>query len=104
MSTSYNRGYRHEKAMEKRLGGQRVGLTGKATIDVDAGWLAVECKEREALPSWIKVALGKAVVKARDSQLAILILHELGKRHDGDLVVLRLSDFEAHFGDSKEAA
>ncbi len=26
------------------------------------------------------------------------MLHQLGRRHDGDLVVVRLRDFEAWFG------
>ena len=103
MNTTYRRGYRHEAAIAKRFNSERVGLTGKATIDVDAGWLAIECKERESLPAWIKVALGKANAKANDGQLAIVILHELGERHDNDLVVLRLKDFEERFGATEEA-
>ena len=99
---SYRRGYRHEADMAKRLNGQRVGLTGKATIDVDAGWLAIECKERQTLPAWIQTAMSKARAKASDDQLAVVILHELGKRHDNDLVVLRLCDFEEHFGETEE--
>jgi hypothetical protein len=99
MTSSYRRGYAHEAALAKRLGGKRIGCTGKATIDVDAGWVAVECKERETLPTWIKAALGKANSKAKDGQLAIVVLHELGQRHDNDLVVIRLADFQERFGD-----
>ncbi len=98
---SYRRGYRHEADIAKRLNGTRVGCTGKATIDVDAGWLAVECKERKELPAWIQDALGKANAKAQEGQLAIVVLHQLGQRHDNDLVVIRLADFEEHFGEAE---
>jgi len=35
---------------------------------------------------------------AADGRLPILVLHQAGQRHDGDVVMLRLSDFEQWFG------
>jgi hypothetical protein len=86
-----------ERAIAKRLSGRRVGCTGQATADVVSDWLSVEVKTRKRLPSWIRAALGQANLDAGD-KLPLVILHEMGQRHDNDLVVLRLKDFEDWFG------
>ena len=82
-----------ERAIAKRLGGERVGPSGQATADVLTSRLAIEVKTRKALPRWLLDALGQAAAAA-DGRLPILVLHQAGQRHDDDLVVLRLSDFE----------
>lgn len=90
---------RTERVLAKRLGATRVGCTGYRTADVINGWLAVEVKHRKQLPSWLKEALGQMVRTAKDEQLAIVVLHETGMRHDDDLVVLRLGDFQDWLGE-----
>jgi len=92
-----------ERAIAKRLGGRRVGCAGEATADVITNWLAVEVKTRKTLPRWLLAAIGQAVGAADDGRLPILVLHEKGRRHDDDLVVLRLGDFQAWFGQMSEA-
>lgn len=42
-----------ERAVAKRLGGKRVGCTGKGTADMVTNWLAIEVKSRRALPKWL---------------------------------------------------
>ena len=84
-----------ERAIAKRLGGERVGPSGKSTADVLTPTLAVEVKTRKALPRWLLDAMAQATAAAGDGRLPILVLHQVGQRHDGDLVVLRLADFEA---------
>ncbi|MFH0901320.1 MAG: hypothetical protein V2A73_11895 [Pseudomonadota bacterium] len=97
---AHARGKEHERALARRLGGKRVGNTGKATADVQAGWLCVEAKSRRRpLPAEIRDAIGQAVKAAKPEQLAIAVFHQLHCRHDDDVVMLRLSDFEAWFGD-----
>lgn len=86
-----------ERAMARRLGGKRTGHLGGQ--DVDGGWLSVECKHRATLPAWLTDALAQARRHAGPDQLPIVILHEHGARHDDNLVVLRLADFEQWFGD-----
>ena len=88
---------RAERAIAQRLGGRRVGPSGRNTEDVAHPWLSVECKERRALPGWLKAAVVQARANAPADRLAIVVLHELGTRHDGDLVVLRFGDFEEWF-------
>jgi len=38
---------------------------------------------------------------ATADKLAIVVLHELNRSHDEDLVVMRLAEFEAWFGGEK---
>lgn len=95
---------RHERTVARRLNGRRVGPSGTSTADVVNDWLSVECKDRKVLPEWIKDAMQQSVAAATPSQLAIVVLHEAGQRHDNDLVVLRLGDFEQWFGEGENNA
>ncbi|GIV64877.1 MAG: hypothetical protein KatS3mg046_137 [Bellilinea sp.] len=83
-----------ERTIAKRLNGRRTGATGRATADVVSERFAVEVKHRQQLPEWLKEALAQAVAAADPTQLPIVVLHEAGRRHDGDLVLMRLADFE----------
>jgi hypothetical protein len=73
----------HERRIEARLGGWRVGVTGTATPDVVTSQLAVECKHRATLPAWLAGAMAQAVDDA------------------GDLVIVRLVDFEGRLRDRR---
>ena len=66
--------------------------------DVRCDWLSVEVKLRRHLPEWLETAMLQAVAASGVSQLPIVVLHERGQRHDGDLVMLRLGDFCDWFG------
>ena len=88
-----------EREIARRLGGRRVGCTGQATADVETPWLAAEIKTRKLLPRWLLDAIEQAVGAADDGRLPIVVLHQKGHRHDNDIVVLRLGDFEAWFGE-----
>lgn len=85
-----------ERALAKRLNGQRTGHTGGADVVTD--WLCVEVKSRATLPQWVRDAIGQAKRNAEIEQLPVAILHQTGQRHDGDLVVMTLADFENWFG------
>ncbi len=67
--------------------------------DVAHPWLSVEVKHRRGLPEWLKEAMRQAIAGAGQAQLPIVVLHQSGCRHAGDLVVLRLGDFVEWFGD-----
>ncbi len=91
-----------ERAIAHRLGGRRVPVTGRArgdVPDISHPWLAVEVKTRQALPQWLKAALQQAKAAASEGRLPVVVLHEVGCRHDGDLVLLTLQDFVERFGD-----
>jgi hypothetical protein len=87
-----------ERILASRLGGRRTGPSGRAGPDVVADWLQVEVKTRRTLPAWLLRALQQARVGCPEYRLPIVILHQVGERHDGDLVVMTLRDFEDWFG------
>jgi len=91
---------RTERRTAQRLGGERVGATGKSTPDVVTPWLTVECKHRTALPRWLVDALSKVRRQAYPSRLGVVVLHEAG-RHDS-IVCLSLSDFVDWFGGKEQ--
>lgn len=88
-----------ERAISKRLAGQRVGNQGAATPDVVTPWCSIEVKHRKELPAWLQDAMRQAVANARPETLPVVILHQCGQRHDNDLVMLRLRDFQEWFGE-----
>ena len=94
MSIGRNRGKNHERAIAKRLNGDRIGCTGLATPDVVNDRFSVECKSRQLFPSWLTHAMKQAVTNAPEGKTPIVILHQTGQRHDSDLVIMRLQDFE----------
>ena len=83
-----------ERAIAKRLQGQRVGNTGQATPDVETSWACVECKERQALPQWLLRGLALAEEGATDGRVGVLVLHQKGEPHARDVACLRLADLE----------
>jgi len=89
-----------ERAIAKYLGGERVSKFGLGSDvpDVETEWCSAEVKHRKALPSWLKGAMAQAVANASADMLPLVVLHEHGKRHDDDLVMLRLEDFQEWFG------
>ncbi len=89
----------HERAVAKRVGGRRIGPTGRQGPDVVSAWLSIECKSRKALPAWLVNALQQARSGASETHLPLVILHQVGARHDDDLCVLSLADFTRWFGE-----
>jgi GAF domain-containing protein len=87
-----------ERQIARRLGGQRVGVTGRSTADVIGAWFVAEIKYRKTLPQWLKDALAQARAAANDQQLPIAVLHESGQRFSDAIIMLRLADFEDWFG------
>jgi len=98
MSKQRRRGNALERYIAKRLGGRRMGHYGGE--DVKHDWLSIECKERP-LPLWLRYAADQARRHATEDKLPIVVLHELNRSHDEDLVVMRLCDFQAWFGGEK---
>jgi len=97
----------NERAVAAILGGHRVPITGRQrgdAPDVAHDWLSVECKHRKILPAWIADALDQAAAASDGGKrLPVAVLHEAGKRHGSDLVVLSLGDFREWFGGAESA-
>jgi len=97
---------RTERRTAAILGGERVPITGRQrgdAPDVAHPWLSIECKHRKRLPVWIIDAMSQARAAARSDQLPVAILHESGRRHDDNLVLVRLGDFREWFGSEVSA-
>lgn len=91
-----------ERMIASRLKGRRVPVTGRQrgdAPDVAHDWLSIECKHRQEIPHWLREALAQATASAAGTdKLPVAIIHESGKRHDSDLVVMTLAQFESWFG------
>ncbi len=93
---------RTERSIAKRLGGERVPITGRQrgdAPDIRHPILSLEIKDRKRLPNWLHDAAAQAqAAKTDKEQLAVVVLHEAGKRHDDDVVVVKFKDFCEWFG------
>ncbi len=84
-----------ERVIARRLGGERIPVTGRAgRPDVAHPLLAVEVKTRRTLPRWLLEALAQASRAAGPGQVGVVVLHRVGAPHARDLVLLWLGDFE----------
>ena len=91
-----------ERAVAGLLQGQRVPVTGRqrgSAPDIDHRWLSIEVKHRKKLPAWLHDAMNQAEASNTGEQLPVVVLHESGKRHVENFVVVRLGDFVDWFGD-----
>lgn len=87
------RGKDTERALAQRLGGKRVGiLQGE---DIEHPTFSIECKEREKLPVFLTKAYQQAVNNCPEWKIPIVVLHQLSNKHDDDLVIIKLREFEA---------
>ena len=87
------RGKSLERFIAKDLGGRRVGILGQEDVILHQG-IAVECKERAKLPVFIHRCMDQAEGNA-PGEAAIVILHELGKEHEQDIIMCRYKVFKA---------
>lgn len=90
-----DRGKRAEQDVADRLGGKRIGTLSGEDIHFD-GPFSGEVKSRQTF-----VACGwmdQAVANAPDGKTPLLVVHVHGKRHDQDLVMMRMCDFQDWFG------
>ena len=99
MSKNRNRGKALERFIAKDLGGRRVGILGKA--DVELPGMILECKERKRLPRFIAHCF-EQVEKYESKLRRGVVLHELGQEHDEDIVMVRLKHFREILGRLKE--
>ena len=84
------RGKRNERALARRLCGERIGIMGGE--DIRYGMFSVETKSRQTFS--IRKYLDQAIRNAPQGKIPLLILHEHHSRRGNDMVVIRLSDWE----------
>jgi len=73
---------RSETRFADIIGGKRIPITGREELDIDHRILAVELKQREALPQWL---FGKAVKQAltggeKCGRIPIVAVNEVGSK------------------------
>ena len=101
----------HWKAVERAIatyfGGERVPITGRQrgdAPDIEHPWISFEVKHRKKLPDWLHDAMDQAEASAvigeeGEDKLPVVVLHEKGRHHCKDFVVMRARDFRFWFGD-----
>ena len=93
---------RTESQVASRIGGERVPVTGRArgdAPDIAHDIWSPEVKHWTRMPVRVVDAMSQAKAAARNGQIPIVVLHQAGKRHDDDLVVVRLADFVDLYGE-----
>ena len=78
-----------ERTLAKRLGGLRIGILGKEDIITEKFAIEVKSRKKVVIWNWYQQA-----IKNAKGKIPLLIIHVTGKRHDEDLVVVSLADFE----------
>jgi hypothetical protein len=98
MSLNRNRGKAAERAVALALDGKRVGTLSGEDVHFD-GPFSAEVKSRGAFVAcdWME----QAVRNAPPGKTPLVVVHVRGKRHEKDLVILRLSDW--HGGGNEQA-
>ncbi len=74
-------------------------MNQQRNADVRVDWLTAEVRRRAALPGWLTDAVDRARRCSTESQLPVAVLHAQGERVEDSLVVMRLRDFEAWYGE-----
>ena len=88
-SKNRQRGKATERAIAKRLGGIRRGILGGH--DIDCGAWAVEVKDRVNFVG--NTFMQQAERNCPPGKTPLVVVHQTGRRHADDLVMLRLSDW-----------
>lgn len=91
-----------ERKIADMLGGKRIPVSGRQrgdAPDIEHHWLSLEVKHRKQFPNWLHDAMDQAEKSQKDNQLPTVVLHQEGKLHKNDFVVIRLQDFIDWFGD-----
>ena len=86
---------RLERDVAKKLGGQRIPVTGvRADADVLTPLFACQVKSRARLPKWLPEWLsGVTYTAAMTGRTGILVLHTPGQELDDAVVCLRMRDW-----------
>jgi len=93
-----------EKKTAKMLNGKRNSRGNDFSLsisDVEHPLLSIECKYRKKISSFLKDGL-KQAEKYYPEKIPALVIKEKNMR--GELIILRLSDFQGLFGDPDNLA
>lgn len=96
MSGSGNRmrGKAAERDVAKRLGGKRIGIMGGEDVTTNDWSIEVKSRQSCVVCNW----MNQCIRNCPDGKTPMVVLHIHGKRHDQDLVVLRMRDYLDWYG------
>jgi len=87
-------GRAYQQKMAKRLGGKSVGtIEGQ---DIEHAIWSIECKKRKSFVG--QSFMDQAVRNCPEGKTPLVIVHVTGQRHESDLVMMRLKDWEDLYG------
>jgi hypothetical protein len=86
-----------EKKVALLTGGQRIGVTGLATNDVEHGRLAIEVKHTARPPAFVVNALAQAKANGLPGKVPLAVIHPKGTQQY--LAVLALVDLMLLIGE-----
>jgi hypothetical protein len=96
-----NAGRKYQRRIAKRFGGKSVGtIEGQ---DIEHPVFSMECKKMKTFPSWFigKNKNGKetglwaqTLRNCPEGKIPLALLHMTGQKHEEDIVLMRLGDFE----------
>ena len=88
---------RFERAIAKRVGGQRLPCDGgKDGVDVAAGLFRYQCTLGRRFPTYLRTWLdGITETAERKGAVGVLVWKERGALLDDSVIVLRLKDWQA---------
>ena len=94
MSLNRLRGKSAERSVAKTLGGKRVGVLSGEDVSLDEPF-SVEVKSRQ---TFVACAWMAQAVRNAKGKTPLLVVHVHGKRHDDDMVIVKMSDFKSWWG------
>jgi hypothetical protein len=98
MSKNRDRGKSYERWIAQDLGGRRVGILGQHDVEITSPPIAVECKERQRMPTFMRKTMQQAIDNCPDDKLPIAIVHELNMDHGKDIVLCQYNTFRLLIG------
>ena len=97
-----------ERELARRLGGERVPVTGRVrgwAPDIDHPLWALEVKTRRTMPVLLAGAMDQAVKAAdwakrrgKGERMPMVIIHQDGQHFDNAMVIVRLKDARDWWG------
>lgn len=88
------RGKRTEAALATRTGSKRVGIFGDHDLEHELWSIEVKNRQKCVVTSWMH----QSIRNCHLFKTPLVILHIHGDRHDNDLVMMRLKDWEDNYG------
>jgi hypothetical protein len=92
------RGKATERALAKKLGGRRIGILGRADIELEHPLFSFSIESKSRARFVAEKWFMQAIRNCEKGKIPAVVVHVSGKRYENDYVILRLKDFEDLLG------